>query len=87
MAHVMESNLPLFSKTPPFKLFHEFIVGNHPILMEENLIKISREFKVVVFPIFSYIYVVEYNKTISKDQTKEYPPFTSMVNHHICIVC
>ena len=53
MPNVMEGILPLFCKTPPlFKLFHEFIAGNHPILMEENLIKISRKFKFAVFPVF-----------------------------------
>ena len=55
----MGYDLSFVVKTSLLKLFHEFIVGSHPILMEENLIKISREFKVVVFPIFSYIYVVE----------------------------
>ena len=71
MTHVKGGNSPLFYKILHLKLFHEFIVGNHPILMKENLIKISREFEVAVLLCFSYIYVVEYNLTISTDQTKK----------------
>ena len=41
-----------FCKTPPPKLFHVFIVGNHPTLMEQNLRKFSLEIKVVILPMF-----------------------------------
>ena len=41
-----------FCKAYPLKLFHEFIVGSHLIMMEQNLRKNSREFKVSVFPMF-----------------------------------
>ena len=43
----MGTNLPLFCKTPPPKLFHETIAVNNPILMEFFFY-----FKVVVFPMF-----------------------------------
>ena len=52
----MGGNIPYFSKTSPHKLLHEFIVGSRPILMEENLRKTSREFKVAVFRLF-FIYL------------------------------
>ena len=37
--HVIAGNLHYFFKTSPFNLFHDFIVGNYPILMEQNLRK------------------------------------------------
>ena len=40
--HAIGSNLPFFCKKTRLKLFHEFIVDNHPILREEILRKISR---------------------------------------------
>ena len=48
----MGGNIPFFCKTPPPKLFHAFIVVNHPILREQKFRKISPETKVVVFPMF-----------------------------------
>ena len=42
-----------FCKTTPPKLYYEFIVGNHPKLIEKNLRKLSREFKVATFPMLS----------------------------------
>ena len=56
MTHVLGGDFPFFCKTLPLKLLHDFIVGSHPILMEENLVKISRDFKVAVFPM-SFIYL------------------------------
>ena len=41
-----------FCKTSPHKLFYEFNVGSHPILMEQELEKNSHVCMVVVFPIF-----------------------------------
>ena len=55
MPHVMRGNLPFFCKTSHPKLFHEFIVGSHSVLIEQNLRKNSREFKVDNFPMF-FIY-------------------------------
>ena len=48
----MGGNFPLFCKTYPLELFHEFILGSDLILMEKKFRKFSREVKVVVFPMF-----------------------------------
>ena len=37
------------------KVFHEFIVGNHHILMKQVLREFSSEFKIVYFPFFFHI--------------------------------
>ena len=48
----MGGKLPLLCKTRSFKLFHEFNVGNHPILMGQNLRKKFTQIQGLCFPMF-----------------------------------
>ena len=61
------------------KLFYEFVVGNHPILIEPNLRKISREFNVVDFVMFLYNYVVENRPTITATNPTKPPPNLNII--------
>ena len=88
MTHVLGGNFPLFCKTLPFKLLHEFIVGSHPILMDEKVgEKFHANLRLLLFLCLSYTYVVEYNLTISADQTKKIHLYQRWSTHHNCIAC
>ena len=75
----MWDNLHFF-RTLSLKSFHEIFVGNHPILKLQISRKISREFKVVVFPMFLYNYVVEYNPTIIMETPIKLPWNPNIIN-------
>ena len=75
----------IFSWISPPKLFHEIIVGNYPILVEENLKNknIHANIRLLIFLCFSYIYVVEYNSNI----TTENPTKTHKPQEYLSINC
>ena len=68
MPHVKRGDLSFSCKTSPLKMFHEFIVGSRPVLMEQILRKkIHVIWRLLFFLCFSYKYGVEYNPPITTD--------------------
>ena len=47
----------IFYRTPSRKLFHEFIEGNYPILMQQMLGKFSCQFQFAAFPRFVLLFL------------------------------
>ena len=69
----MEGNF-FFCRTSPLKMFHEFILGSQPILIEQNLRKKYANLRLLFFLCFSYNYAVKDSPTITTDLTTKLHP-------------